>query len=156
MHSGWHTLTVISTECEEELSEELTSLLLTVAQRWTDWHTDAWRQVKRWKQSWGKTKIRRGKMETCKLDQQSLQTEKVENDACWRSDRNISPNWLCPSSVYSFTHSLTPLPSPYTYTHRPALIHSPPKKTEIGLLIALRETCLKGKQRSLMEGPLLQ
>ena len=42
-----------------------------------------------------------------------------------------------------------------THSQTHALMHSSPHKgTEIGLLIALRQTDLKGKQRSLIEGPL--
>lgn len=121
--SIWHTLRmtdtlrVISAECEEAF-EEHTNLLQTMAQWWTVWHIDVWRQVKRWKQSSGKAKIRGGKMETCELERQSLKTEKVENDACWRSGRSISPNCLRPSLVYSFTLSL-----PFSFSHTHTLIH---------------------------------
>lgn len=84
-------------------------------------------------------------METCTTNRQSQDRKEGENDACWRSDRSISPLLVAPIwGIGLHTH---------THTHTHALyLH---KETEIGLLIALRQADLKGQQRSLYRGTCL-
>lgn len=119
---------------------EQTNLLLPATEWWTDGHTDAWRQVKRRNHSWG-VKNHGGQMEVCMMKRQSKDRKEEGNDACWRSDRSTS-RFECPiQSIGFYTHHI----QMHTHKHTPCLHMD----TEIGLLITLGLTDLKGQPRCL-------